>query len=155
MWAKVSPTRTWTLSLSTSLRSLVNATSGFPWVSSTMTSTFRAAICWPISSRYIASPLTMSLPIAAALPVIGASTPILIDPLWADAMFTPTAVTRASTPTTVTSSCLAIFRPSVVSPRLRCGLDTRRAELYPLHQRLDGPDDPLRGVDDRQDIDHA
>src|SRR6266705_1553787 len=83
MCAKTSPTRTWTRSLSTSFCSLVSATLGWPWLSSTITSTLRPVIVWLFSSSHIAIPFVMSLPIWAAPPDIGAITPILIGPFCA------------------------------------------------------------------------
>src|SRR5437899_400862 len=85
MWAKISPTSTCTRSLSTSFCSLVSATLGWPWLSSTITSTLRPAIVPPFSSSHIEIPLVMSLPICAAPPVMAVITPILIGPFGAGA----------------------------------------------------------------------
>ena len=116
MCAKTSPTRTWTRSLSTSFWSLVSATFGCPWLSSTITSTLRPAIVWLFSSSHIAIPFVMSLPIWAAPPDIGAITPILIGPFWAHAGPGPAIATRTADSTHRTITFLAMAR----SPFVHC-----------------------------------
>src|SRR5881296_3487469 len=70
----------WTRSFSTSLRSFTSAVAGLPSLSSRTTSTFRPAICQPLSCQYSSQPLYMSLPAAAIAPVSGEMKPILIGP---------------------------------------------------------------------------
>src|SRR6266850_7446228 len=110
MWPKSTPATRWTRSCSTIFRSLVSATSGRPWLSSTISSTLRPAICEPISSRYIVMPLTMSLAACAAGPVRSVMNPILIGPDWAGV---PPTVPRNAIRT---SNAIARLRGLMVVP---------------------------------------
>src|SRR5438477_10523677 len=108
------PATSCTRSCSTTLRNFVTAASGRPWLSSTISSTLRPAICEPISSRYIVMPLTMSLAACAAGPVRSVMNPILIGPDCAGVP--PTAPRRSATRT---SSAIAKLRgPMGVPPAL-------------------------------------
>src|SRR5919106_2743368 len=60
-----------------------------------ITSTFRPAICLPISSMYIVKPFDMSLPTAAPPPVICVRKPTLIGPFCDHAG--PASTVRANT----------------------------------------------------------
>src|SRR5262245_51059887 len=125
-WAKRRPARTWTRSLSTSLRSLVRAMAGCPWVSSTITSTLRPAIWLPISSKYIWKPLVMSLPTAAAPPVIGARKPTLIGGFCAQAdpathAVTATTIAAASAPSLLAMSDLPRWVSCRTAPAMPSG----------------------------------
>ena len=106
------PATAWTLSLSASFLSLVNAAAGSPWVSSMITSTFRPAIWLPISSRYIMKPFDMSLPTAAPPPVICVRKPSLMGPFCARPGLGPDK-TRAMTTESETISFLFTDPPFI------------------------------------------
>src|SRR5689334_2660512 len=101
----MTPASMWTLSLSTSLRALVSVVAGFPSLSSSTTSTFRPAICQPVSCQYSSHPAYISFPAAAIAPDSGDRNPILIGPC-APALPTPssdttTAITATHAPLTM------------------------------------------------------
>ena len=94
-----------TWSDSTSFRALAIVVAGRPSLSSRMTSSFRPAICQPLSSQKSSQPLYMSLPAAAMAPDSGERKPILIGPCAAaspatsatsDAVTSPSLTMRMS-----------------------------------------------------------
>ena len=105
-----------TRSLSTSFCSLVSATLGWPWLSSTITSTLRPAIVWLFSSSHIEMPFVMSLPICAAPPVMAVITPIRIGPFWAQTDSEPATPVRSNASRTETTA----FFPMARSPFVHC-----------------------------------
>src|SRR5437773_269237 len=102
-----------TWSDSTSFRALAIVVAGRPSLSSRMTSSFRPAICQPLSSQKSSQPLYMSLPAWAMAPDSGARKPILTGP-WASASPArpsehATASETIAISSRIASSCLAVW----------------------------------------------